>query len=81
MQRPLRDAAAANPRVTVHDLYEAYPDFDIDAEQRLLEAHDIVIFQQPFYWYSVPPLIKQWCDLVLEHGWAYGSARAWTRCA
>lgn len=75
VQKPLRAAAAANPHVTVHDLYEAYPDFeiDIDAEQRLLEAHDIVIFQHPFYWYSVPPLIKQWFDLVLEHGWAYGS--------
>jgi glutathione-regulated potassium-efflux system ancillary protein KefG len=24
-------------------------------------------------WYSVPPLLKQWIDLVLEHGWAYGS--------
>ena len=26
----------------------------------------------PFYWYSTPALIKQWEDLVLQHGWAYG---------
>jgi len=26
----------------------------------------------PFYWYSVPTLLKQWFDLVLEYGWAYG---------
>lgn len=61
--------------VTFHDLYEAYPDFDVDvpAEQDRLLAHDVLVLQHPFYWYSVPPLMKQWIDLVLEHGWAYGS--------
>jgi glutathione-regulated potassium-efflux system ancillary protein KefG len=33
----------------------------------------VIVFQHPFYWYSTPPLLKQWEDLVLEHGWAYGS--------
>jgi glutathione-regulated potassium-efflux system ancillary protein KefG len=42
-------------------------------EQELLAAHDVVVLQHPFYWYSTPPLIKQWEDLVLEHGWAYGT--------
>jgi glutathione-regulated potassium-efflux system ancillary protein KefG len=61
--------------VTIHDLYEHYPDFDIDVkeEQRLLLRHDIIILQHPFYWYSTPAIIKQWEDLVLEHAWAYGS--------
>lgn len=61
-------------RITFHDLYEAYPDFDIDVprEQALLSAHDVIVFQHPFFWYSTPPLLKQWEDLVLEHGWAYG---------
>jgi glutathione-regulated potassium-efflux system ancillary protein KefG len=61
--------------VTLNDLYERYPDFDIDVkrEQRLLLAHDIIIFQHPFYWYSTPAIVKQWLDLVLEHGWAYGA--------
>jgi glutathione-regulated potassium-efflux system ancillary protein KefG len=61
--------------VTFHDLYELYPDFDIDVrkEQQLLLTHDVICFQHPFYWYSGPALIKQWQDLVLEHGWAYGS--------
>ncbi|MFN7120058.1 MAG: NAD(P)H-dependent oxidoreductase [Saprospiraceae bacterium] len=60
--------------VTFHDLYEAYPDFDVDVEreQQLLLRHDIIILHHPFYWYSAPPLTKQWIDLVLEHGWAYG---------
>ncbi|WP_133273501.1 glutathione-regulated potassium-efflux system oxidoreductase KefF [Hymenobacter radiodurans] len=60
--------------VTVNDLYEQYPDFDIDVhrEQELLLAHEVVVLHHPFYWYSSPALIKQWEDLVLEHGWAYG---------
>lgn len=61
--------------IRFHDLYERYPDFDIDVmyEQRLLLQHDVIIFQHPFYWYSSPAIIKQWIDLVLEHGWAYGT--------
>lgn len=60
--------------VTFCDMYECYPDFNIDVqkEQSLLLSHDIVVFQHPFYWYSCPPLMKQWIDLVLEYGWAYG---------
>ena len=60
--------------ITFHDLYEIYPDFQIDVEyeKRLLEQHDVIIWHHPFYWYSCPPLMKQWIDLVLEFGWAYG---------
>jgi glutathione-regulated potassium-efflux system ancillary protein KefG len=62
------------PGVTFHDLYESYPDFNIDIpfEKKLLEQHDVIIWHHPFYWYSCPPLMKQWIDLVLEFGWAYG---------
>lgn len=60
--------------ITFHDLYQEYPEFDIDIkrEQELLMLHDIIIWHHPMYWYSCPPLLKQWIDLVLEHGWAYG---------
>ena len=60
--------------ITFHDLYEEYPDFDIDVkrEQDLLSQHDIIIWHHPMYWYSCPPLMKQWIDMVLEHNWAYG---------
>jgi len=63
------------PGLTFHDLYEVYPRLDIDVarEQALAEAHDVLVFQHPFFWYSTPPILKQWQDLVLEHGWAYGS--------
>jgi glutathione-regulated potassium-efflux system ancillary protein KefG len=75
VHRRLIRALPALPQLTFHDLYEEYPDFDIDVarEQELLLAHDLIVFQFPFFWYSTPPLIKQWEDLVLEHGWAYGS--------
>lgn len=61
--------------VTFNDLYEAYPELDIDVkrEQQLLEAHDVIIFQFPLFWYSTPAILKEWQDLVLEHGWAFGS--------
>ncbi len=63
------------PGVTFHDLYEAYPDSHILAhrEQELLTAHDVFVFQFPFFWYSTPAILKEWQDIVLEHGWAYGS--------
>ncbi|MDJ0938686.1 MAG: NAD(P)H-dependent oxidoreductase [Woeseiaceae bacterium] len=57
------------------DLYEEYPrfDIDIDREQQRLLDHDVILFQFPMFWYSTPSLIKEWEDLVLEHGFAYGS--------
>jgi glutathione-regulated potassium-efflux system ancillary protein KefG len=60
--------------VTIRDLYEDYPTLfiDVQREQADLAAHDVIVFQHPFYWYSVPAILKEWQDLVLEHGWAYG---------
>ena len=61
--------------VTVHRVYEAYPNEEIDvaAEQELIEQHDRIVLQFPFYWYSTPSLLKKWEDTVLTYGWAYGS--------
>lgn len=74
VQRRLLKAAEAIEEVTIHDLYETYPDFmiDVSAEQSLLLEHDIILLQHPFYWYSCPSLLKEWQDLVLEYGFAYG---------
>lgn len=62
-------------KYTVHQLYKAYPDgkIDIAKEQQLMESHDNIVFQFPFYWFSSPPLLKQWLDEVILYGWAYGS--------
>ncbi|HPD57183.1 MAG TPA: NAD(P)H-dependent oxidoreductase [Smithellaceae bacterium] len=61
--------------VTLHDLYEEYPDFNIniEREKKLLLAHQILVWHHPLYMYSAPALLKQWLDMVLEHGWAHGS--------
>lgn len=74
VNRAMITAARALPNVTVHDLYECYPDFHIDVarEQALLAAADLVVFQHPVQWYGMPSLLKEWTDVVLEAGWAYG---------
>ncbi|MDH4164439.1 MAG: NAD(P)H-dependent oxidoreductase [Nitrospirota bacterium] len=74
VNRQLMHAVRDLEGVTFHDLYEAYPDFHIDVrrEQDLLDQHDIIVFQYPLYWFSVPALLKMWEELVLEHKWAYG---------
>jgi glutathione-regulated potassium-efflux system ancillary protein KefG len=74
INRALLSRIPRHADLTFHDLYETYPDFniDIEREKELLLRHDLIIWQHPFYWYSCPPLLKQWIDLVLEFEWAYG---------
>nr|WP_319397791.1 NAD(P)H-dependent oxidoreductase [uncultured Carboxylicivirga sp.] len=74
VNKELIEAVGKMEGVTIHNLYEEYPDFYIDVkrEQKLLKKHDIIIWQHPFYWYSAPSILKEWFDLVLEHGFAYG---------
>lgn len=74
VNKPMVRAAAGIDGVTLVDLYAEYPDFqiDIDREQQRLLAHDVIVFQHPLYWYSTPAILKEWQDLVLEHGFAYG---------
>lgn len=72
---PLAQAAAGIEGVTLVDLYAEYPGFniDVDREQERLLAHDVIVFLHPLYWYSTPAILKEWQDLVLEHGFAYGA--------
>jgi len=74
LNKALMKAAISLEGVTVRDLYAQYPDFDIDikAEQKLLEQADIIVFQHPFYWYSCPAILKEWFDVVLQNGFAFG---------
>lgn len=70
------NAAAQHPeRFTIHDIYQAYPHWQIDVakEQALIEAHDALVLQFPIYWFNCPPLLKKWIDDVLSYGWAYGN--------
>jgi putative NADPH-quinone reductase len=65
----------AHPKdITIHNIYEAYPDWKIDiaAEQKRIEEHDRIILQFPLFWFSTPALLKKWIDDVLAFGWAFG---------
>ena len=75
VNRPMAQAAAGLDAVTLVDLYAEYPAFeiDVDREQARLLRHDVICFQHPLYWYSTPSILKEWQDLVLEYGFAYGS--------
>src|SRR5436190_1229446 len=74
VNKALADAVKNIDGITFRDLYEEYPDMiiDIGREQTFLTNHDVIVFQHPFYWYNTPALLKEWADLVLEYGYAYG---------
>uniref|UniRef100_A0A8C6U460 Ribosyldihydronicotinamide dehydrogenase [quinone] n=1 Tax=Neogobius melanostomus TaxID=47308 RepID=A0A8C6U460_9GOBI len=44
---------------------------DITEEQRKLQEADLIIFQFPMYWFTVPAILKGWFDRVLTLGFAY----------
>lgn len=60
--------------VTVRFLDEIYPDrkINVEEEQKYLLEADRVVFQFPFYWYSMPSLLRDYFDDVLVYGWAFG---------
>lgn len=74
LSRRLAETAHAVPGVVLRDLYELYPEFDIDGEHErgLLAAAHLVVFLHPFRWYGMPSMMKEWMEAVLQPGWAYG---------
>ncbi|KAF4082862.1 hypothetical protein AMELA_G00133290 [Ameiurus melas] len=44
---------------------------DIKEEQRKVQQADLIIFQFPLYWFSVPAIMKGWIDRVMTQGFAY----------
>ncbi|XP_057411390.1 ribosyldihydronicotinamide dehydrogenase [quinone] isoform X4 [Balaenoptera acutorostrata] len=44
---------------------------DIIAEQKKVQEADLVMFQFPLYWFSVPAVLKGWMDRVLCQGFAF----------
>ena len=76
VNRALLHAAKGLPpgRADVRNLYALYPDYliDVDAERAAVAAARLVVWQFPFQWYGMPPLLKLWLDDVFGFGWAYG---------
>lgn len=60
--------------ITINNISLKYPNEKInkEEEQKLLLEHDRIVFQYPWYWYNMPPLMRKWQDTVLEYGWAFG---------
>lgn len=57
--------------VTFRDLYEEYPEFNIQTsfERNLLRENEIIIFHFPLIWFGIPPLLKLWIDEVFDIRW------------
>lgn len=60
--------------IEIRRLDSLYPDYQInvEAEQQALLKADIVVLQFPFYWYSVPAIMKKWIDDTFAFNFAYG---------
>lgn len=63
------------PDIEIRRLDKLSPHYviDVEAEQAALLKADIIVLQFPFYWYSVPALMKKWIDDVLSYNFAYGA--------
>lgn len=48
---------------------------DILAELEKLDWCDVLIFQFPFWWFSIPAILKGWVDRVFALGRAYGGGK------
>lgn len=52
---------------------------DITAELEKVKWADLIIFNFPIYWYSMPAIMKGWIDRVLVSGYCYGGMRFYDR--
>ncbi|MCR5078190.1 MAG: NAD(P)H-dependent oxidoreductase [Prevotella sp.] len=71
----LDELRAALPEAEFSVLSELYPDFNVDVktEQEKLVKADVIVWQFPVFWYSMPSLLRRWIEQVIVHGFAYGS--------
>ena len=67
---------AAEPFRPSADSKRAYVDgtqaADVATEQEKLRWADLVIFQFPMWWFSMPAILKGWFERVYAYGFAYG---------
>ncbi|SDX24371.1 glutathione-regulated potassium-efflux system ancillary protein KefG [Marininema mesophilum] len=67
--RILVDELKNHPEIDIHYLNW---EINVKKEQELLEKYDRIVLQFPFYWYSVPAVLKKWFEEILTPGWAFG---------
>lgn len=73
----LAEVEKALPEAEIRRLDHLYPDyrFDIAVEQQALLAADVIVWQFPLCWYSLPGLMKLWLDAVFLHGFSHGAQK------
>jgi len=65
---PLRFSLAHEQRnASVSNSYHQ----EILSQQNVVKDADLIIFQFPLWWYSVPAILKGWVERVLGNGFAY----------
>lgn len=47
---------------------------DVCFEQQQIEWADVIYFIYPTWWYSMPAILKGYCDRVFAHGFAFTSS-------
>ncbi|MFF7451736.1 MULTISPECIES: NAD(P)H-dependent oxidoreductase [unclassified Streptomyces] len=52
---------------------------DVATEQAKVEWCDLMIFQFPIWWFSMPAILKGWVERVMARGFAYGGGRKHAR--
>ncbi|XP_049450140.1 NAD(P)H dehydrogenase [quinone] 1-like isoform X1 [Epinephelus fuscoguttatus] len=52
---------------------------DLTEEQHKLTEADLIIFQFPMYWFTVPAIMKGWMDRVLTLGFAYSQEKRYSQ--
>lgn len=76
----LAKALVGNPLVTVRHIDEQLAatesGFDVLSEQKIIDAHEAIVLQFPWFWYSPPASLKKYLDDVLTPGWAYRGGAA-----
>ena len=48
---------------------------DVLAEQEKIEWADLVVFQFPIWWFSMPAILKGWVERTMVRGFAYAAGR------
>lgn len=61
--------------ITIHHIDSLYTSdtISVEKEQALLISTDYIIFQFPYYWYTIPGMMKCWLDSVFTYNFAFGS--------
>lgn len=62
---------AEQTNASLHDLFSN----DIKDEMLKLSSADLIIFNFPLWWFSIPAILKGWVDRVFAMGYAYGGGK------